>query len=164
MADWALTLAYGLHMAATVIWIGGLFFQSVFLAPALRRALDTPSALRVLELLRRRFDPLAWLSLAVLIATGLTQMAASPNYDGFLSVGNRWAVAILVKHSVIALMVALAGYQTLFLYPWLSRLALRPQGETGDLALAERRQARLSRWAIFLSLAVLGLTAFARTS
>jgi len=164
MPSWALTLAYTLHMAATVAWIGGLFFQSVFLGPALRRTLDPPSALRLLELLRRRFDPLAWLSLAVLIATGLTQMTASPSYEGFLALQNPWAVAILAKHGLIALMVALAGYQTLFLYPWLSRLALRPQGAPEELALAERRQARLSRWSVLLSLAVLGLTALARTA
>src|SRR3972149_2282107 len=124
MPSWALTLAYTRHMAAPVAWIGGLFFQSVFLGPALRRTLDPPSALRLLELLRRRFDPLAWLSLAVLIATGLTQMNASPSYEGFLALQNPWAVAILAKHGLIALMVALAGYQTLFLYPWLGVLFL----------------------------------------
>src|SRR3972149_4071536 len=142
MPSWALTLAYTLHMAATVAWIGGLFFQSVFRGPALRRTLDPPGALRLLELLRRRFDPLAWLSLAVLIATGLTQMNASPSYEGFLALQNPGAGAILAKHGLIALMVALAGYQTLFLYPWLSRLALRPQGAPEELALAERRQAK----------------------
>ncbi|OGO10351.1 MAG: hypothetical protein A2Z66_06175 [Chloroflexi bacterium RBG_13_66_10] len=164
MPPWALTLAYSLHMAATVVWIGGLFFQGVVLGPALRSTLDPRSALRLLEMLRRRFDPLAWLSLAVLIATGLTQMAASPNYEGFLVMGNRWSVAILAKHALIALMIALAGYQTWFLYPRLSRLAIRPEGSAEELGLAGRRQASLSLWNVLLSLAVLALTAVARTS
>jgi len=164
MPAWALTLAYALHMAATVIWIGGLFFQAVFLPPALSRALDPHGALRLLELLRRRFDPLSWLCLAVLIGTGLTQMSANPNYVGFLVLGNRWAAAILAKHAVIALMVALAGYQTWVLYPWLGRLALRPEGSKEELAAADRRYASLRFWNLALSLAVLALTALARTS
>jgi uncharacterized membrane protein len=164
MPAWALTLAYALHMAATVIWIGGLFFQAVFLPPALRRALDPHGTLRLLELLRRRFDPLSWLCLAVLIGTGLTQMSANPNYVGFLVLGNRWAAAILAKHAVIALMVALAGYQTWVLYPWLGRLALRPEGSKEELAAADRRYASLRFWNLALSLAVLALTALARTS
>jgi uncharacterized membrane protein len=164
MPDWALTLAYSLHMAATVAWIGGLFFQSIFLAPALRRALDPQSTMRLLELLRRRFDPLAWLSLAVLIVTGLTQMSASAGYNGLLAVDNRWAAAILAKHGVIVLMVALAAYQTVFLYPWLGRLALRPEARPQEAVLLERRQTRLNRWNMVLSLVVLALTAIARTS
>jgi uncharacterized membrane protein len=33
---WALSLAYTLHMLATVVWIGSLFYQSLFLLPAIR--------------------------------------------------------------------------------------------------------------------------------
>jgi uncharacterized membrane protein len=164
MPAWALTLAYALHMAATVVWIGGLFFQAVFLPPALRRALDPRGALRLLEVLRRRFDPLSWLCLAVLIGTGLTQMSANPNYAGLLVLGNRWAAAILAKHVVIALMVVLAGYQTWVLYPWIGRLALRPEGSKEELDSAERRHASLRFWNLVLSLVVLALTALARTS
>jgi uncharacterized membrane protein len=151
-------------MAATVSWIGGLFFQAVVLTPAIQRALDPPATARLLELLRRRFDPLAWLSLAVLVATGLTQMSANPNYEGFLAVGNRWAAAILTKHILIAGMIGLAGFQTWFLYPRLGRLALRRNAAPEDASSAERLQASLGRLNLLLSVAVLLLTAVARTA
>src|SRR5436190_9397084 len=41
----------------------------------------------------RRFNPLAWISLAVLVASGLTQMSASKNYQGLLRIANPWAAA-----------------------------------------------------------------------
>jgi len=33
----ALTVAFWLHMAATIVWIGGLFYQAVVVNPALER-------------------------------------------------------------------------------------------------------------------------------
>jgi uncharacterized membrane protein len=153
-----------MHMAATVSWIGGLFFQAVILRPAIQRALDPPAMARLLELLRRRFDPLAWLSLAVLVATGLTQMSANPSYQGFLAVGNRWAAAILAKHLVIAGMIGLAAFQTWFLYPRLSRLALRSSGSPEETSSTQRQQVSLGWLNLLLSVAVLLLTAVARTA
>jgi uncharacterized membrane protein len=164
MPAWALTLAYTLHMAATVSWVGGLLFQAAILMPAIQRSLDPAAAARLLETLRRRFDPLAWLSLAVLVATGLTQMGANPNYEGFLAFGNRWAAAILAKHAVIAGMVGLAAYQTWFLYPRLTRLTLVRGGAPEAAAAASRQQASLGRLNLIFSAAVLALTAIARTA
>lgn len=150
-----LALAYWLHMAATVVWIGGLFFQSVVLPPALRKV-NRPGPL--LESLRRRFQPLAWLSLAVLVGTGLVQMSASPNYEGLLSVANPWSQAIFVKHLAIFLMVAIAAYQTWVLQPRIARQALLGR-EADHLS----RFGRLSLVNLVLGILVLGLTGLART-
>src|SRR3972149_3791825 len=105
-------------MAATVVWIGGLTFQTIILAPALDGSPE------LLERLRRRFEPLAWLSLAVLIGTGLFQMSASPNYTGLLSIRNGWSAAILAKHLVIGLMLVLASIQTWWIQPRLGHIRL----------------------------------------
>lgn len=142
-------------MAATVVWIGGLFFQSVVLGPALVHYEDRTD---LLQRLQRRFQPLAWLSLAVLVGTGLVQMSANPNYEGLLAIGNAWSRAIFAKHMAIALMFGLAGYQTWVLQPELARMAM-----VGDAGAARRRFARLARVNLLLGIAVLGLTALART-
>ncbi|MGH2619083.1 MAG: DUF4149 domain-containing protein [Anaerolineales bacterium] len=161
MQSWTLTLAFWLHMAATVVWIGGLFFQALVLPPTLRRVAERG---QVLEALRRRFQPLAWLSLAVLIGTGLTQMAANPNYTGLLSIENSWSRAILAKHLGVAFMVGVGAYQTWFVQPELARMAIlearTPQADHGPLL---RRQERLSRLNLALGIAVLAFTAIART-
>lgn len=170
MPDWVLAGAYWLHMAATVVWIGGLVFQGLILMPTLGAPSLRPHAPRILRAVRRRFEPLAWLSLAVLIGTGLIQMSASPRYTGLLSVENRWSVAILGKHVFVFVMLALAAYQTWFIQPRLERAhwvgdVLDPAATPMPQPIWLLRSAgRAVAWNLLLSLAVLALTALARIS
>jgi uncharacterized membrane protein len=167
-SGWIITTAYALHMLATVVWIGGIAFQAVLLLPV---ALPLSSSQTMFELnqkLWRRFQPLAWLSLAVLTGTGLMQMAANPNYVGFFNVENRWSVAILLKHIAIAGMVALLAYQSWFLQPGRSRQELRraltSEGAAENNGEILRQDRRLSRIHLVLSIIILILTAIARTA
>jgi uncharacterized membrane protein len=164
---WGLRAAYWLHMGATIVWIGGIFFQAAVLTPALSSASPSEDRARLLESVRRRFDPLAWLSLAVLIATGLTQMSASPNYMGFLAIDNLWSAAILSKHLVIGAMILVASYQTWVLYPQMSRmmLARAARAEVGPSAGRLGALQGRSTWLnLILAVVVLALTAVARTA
>ncbi len=163
---WALSLVYWLHMLATVVWIGGLAAVVLLVLPAARRSLDAPAYAALLVALQRRLDPLGWISLLVLVGTGLFQMSASPNYQGFLAVSNRWAAAILVKHLVFLLMIGVSAYLTWGLMPHLGRVALR-QSRGLDAPEAERLQRReisLMRINLLLGALVLALTAIARVS
>ena len=156
----ALTFAFWLHMAATIVWIGGLFYQAVIVNPALTKYPSDRG--RLTEDMRRRFQPLAWLSLLVLIGTGLLQMSGNPNYEGLLAFGNSWSRAMLVKHLAVGLMVAVAAYQTWVLNPRLSRLALKQEAQASEAVAAE--MSRLGRVSLALGILVLGLTALARTA
>jgi uncharacterized membrane protein len=160
-----LALSYTLHMLATVVLVGGLFVLSVLWLPAASRTLHPRDQAALLRAILRRFQPLAWLSIAVLAATGLTQMAANPNYLGFLALENPWSVAMFAKHAAFGVMVALAIYQTWVITPALERQALQraADGEPGDQAVAAS-QSRLLRLNFWIGLIILGLTAIARTA
>src|SRR3989304_4125630 len=114
---WALSLAYWLHMLATILWIGGLSAVVLLVLPAARQGLEVGQYARLLDKIQRRLDPLGWLSLAVLLGTGLFQMSANPHYTGLLTISNRWAVAILIKHLVFLVMIAVSAYLTWGLFP-----------------------------------------------
>jgi uncharacterized membrane protein len=160
-----LTFAYGLHLLATIVLVGGLFVLSVLWLPAASRALVPRDQAAMLRAILRRFQPLAWLSIAVLAATGLTQMAANPNYMGFLALENRWSVAMFTKHAAFAVMVVLAAYQTWVITPALERQALQQAAEArpGEPARSSP-QSRLLRLNFWIGLIILGLTAIARTA
>jgi uncharacterized membrane protein len=162
---WALSLVYWLHMLATILWVGGLA-AVVLLLPAARRSLEVDAFAGLLEKIQRRLDPVGWLSLAVLVVTGLFQMSASPNYEGFLTIGNRWAAAILAKHLVILGMIGVSAYLTWGLLPAIRRNALlQARGQPGpDRERLQQREIALLRLNLVLGVIVLGLTALARAS
>lgn len=164
--SWALSIAYWIHMLATVTWIGGLAALAIFVLPAARKSLDESAFPAFLADMRRRLDPLAWLSLVLLIATGLFQMSANPNYEGFLSINNRWAAAILIKHLVFIAMTGISAYLTWGVLPAMQRAALRlAHGQEAPEAQAlQRRELQLMRVNLALGLIVLGLTAIARAA
>jgi uncharacterized membrane protein len=162
--DWGLTAAYWLHMLATVVWIGTLSAMALVVIPAARRALDETRFAELLGSLQKRIDPIGWFCLALLTGTGLFQMSANPNYEGFLAISNTWGMAILLKHLTFGMMILASAYMTWFLLPELRRNALRQaRGESPDLML-QRRSILLLNLNFILSIFILALTALARSS
>lgn len=164
--DLALSLAFWIHMLATIVWIGGLAALSILVLPAARQAMGPDTYATFLARIQRRLDPLSWLSLIFLVATGMFQMSANPNYAGFLNISNRWAVALLLKHLVFFAMIAVSAYITWGILPALQRIALR-QAHGQEVPESERMQNReilLMRTNLVLGILVLALTALARAS
>jgi uncharacterized membrane protein len=167
---WALSLTYWLHMLATVAWLGGLAALSILVLPSARGTLETGAYSRLLEGIQRRLDPLGWLCLAVLVGTGLFQMSANPNYQGFLAINNRWAVAILTKHVLFFAMAAASAYLSWGVLPALRRAALRQarhlaaDNQPQELQRLQQQEALLLRLNLLLGVVILAVTALARAS
>jgi uncharacterized membrane protein len=165
MPTWVLALSFWLHMVATVIWVGGLALMALVVWPGARAALGPgPELAELIRQVQRRFTPWAWTSLAVLIATGLTQMTANKNYDGFLRITNAWTAAILAKHLAVGGMMLIGGYMQWGLQPELARLALLEARDRAapDAERLRRRELILTRLNLLCGLLVLALTAIAR--
>jgi uncharacterized membrane protein len=165
MPTWILAFSYWLHLIATIVWVGGLALMALVVWPGARAVLGPgPELSELMRRLQKRFNPLAWLSLAVLIATGLTQMSANKNYDGLLRIMNPWTVAILGKHLIVGAMIVIGLYMQLGVQPELARLTLleahgRPAANADKL---RRREMNLTRLNLLCGVLVLGLTAIAR--
>ncbi len=130
-----LVIAYWLHILATVVWIGGLAALSIFVLPAARRTMPQKDYSTFLTAMNTRLQQVGWVCLSVLIFTGLFQMVSHPNYQGFLVIDSSWALAILIKHLAVALMLLLSIYVTWGLMPALQRIAfIQSLGKTTDAA------------------------------
>jgi uncharacterized membrane protein len=153
-------------MLATVIWIGGLAILTVFVIPVAQHALDKEAYFTMLVKIQRRLNPLAWFSVVILLASGMLQMSANPNYQGFLSIDSLWAGAILVKHGLFGLMVFISGYITWGIIPALQRVVFKQTlgKETPELESLPDREVFLLRLNLILGILVLALTALARAS
>lgn len=163
---WALSIAYWLHMLATVLWIGGLAALSLIVLPAARKALDPSAYADLLAAFQKRLDPLGWFSVIVLLASGMLQMSSNPNYEGFLSIQGLWAGSILIKHLLFGLMVLVSAYITWGLLPALRRAALLRAKDPNaqGLQTLHKREVWLLRLNLILGVLVLLLTAIARSA
>lgn len=167
MINLVLALSYFLHLVATIIWIGGLALLVVVVWPAAARLrsanTDLGAALRFLAALRTRFNPLANISLIVLIVTGLIQMASNPHYKGFLQISDDWARAIFAKHIAVLGMIVVGVALQAWVGPALERASLLRMrgGSTTDLERLERRERLLTALNLVLGVVVLLFTAIA---
>jgi hypothetical protein len=139
---------------------------TLVIIPLGHQQLEAPAYEALLDSIQKRVDPVSWFSLALLIATGLIQMSANPNYEGFLAIQNPWSLAILGKHVVFLGMIAVSGTLTWKILPGLRHNALRrARGlDTPENPRLRRQELLLLRLNLVLSLVILGLTALARTA
>src|SRR5512143_3015096 len=112
-------------MLATVTWIGSLVSISVLILPVSRRALKPVDELALLDGIQKRLEPITWFSVSLLIATGLFQMSVNPHYNGFLSTSGQWALAILSKHVLVTVLIAVSAVHTWDVLPSIRRALMR---------------------------------------
>ncbi len=161
-----LTLSYLLHFIATVTWIGGLVTMAFVIQPIANRWLpDQKAFAQLMDTLQKRFQPIANISLIVLVLTGMVQLVNNKFYKGLLQLDNEWAQVILLKHLCVIAMIGLAAYLTFSVQPALRRNALLMAHGIDDAATEARLkvlQTRLTRLNLGLSALVLIFTAIAR--
>jgi putative copper export protein len=100
--------SFFLHLAATVVWIGGMALLVLVIYPLQRRVNDDPA--RLLDAIEARFRPLANFSLLVLLVTGVFQTGNDEFYGGLFNFDNDWSRAMLGKHIAFAGMVLIVGF------------------------------------------------------
>lgn len=65
-----------LHIVAATAWVGSMIFFAAVAVPVLRKPEVRAAAPRLIRLLGARFRVLGWVSLSVLIVTGITNLVA----------------------------------------------------------------------------------------
>lgn len=67
-----------LHLAAAILWMGGMAFMLIALRPAVHAQLQPPQRLPLMLQVMRRFFALVIASIAVLLTTGTSLLAQLP--------------------------------------------------------------------------------------
>jgi len=162
--DWALALTFWIHLLAAVTLVGSLVATSILVLPA-ARTLAPLDQLNLVAAIQKRMEPAAWLSLSLLIVTGLFQMSVNIHYNGFLSVSSQWTIAILVKHILVIALIVVSAVQSWDVFPTIRRLLLRKDKASQDEAVKlQARAAWLLRANLILAILILGATAFMRAA
>ncbi len=112
--DWIVALVGFVHLLATVIWIGGVFFVMLVFMPAIGRHKELGPAAGMLTVeVSKRFMSLVWASILLFLVTGVPMTILNARFPGFVDISNPWSAVIFVKHIVFAVMVVGALAQTL---------------------------------------------------
>jgi len=84
-----ISLSLTVHVLASVIWVGGMFFAYVMVRPALgaidEGTIDSEQRLIIWVSLFRKFFPWVWLCIVALLASGFLMISLM---GGFASIGN----------------------------------------------------------------------------
>lgn len=121
-----------LHLASVVAWVGGMFFAYVCLRPVAATQLQPPPRLALWAAVFARFFPWVWVSVALILLTGLSTLLAI----GFAAAPLNW-------HLMLALGLVMSG---IFAYVYFSPYALlrsavaRQDWPAGGAALGTIRQ------------------------
>ena len=94
-------IAIPLHLLATVIWVGGMFFAYMALRPVAASLLEPPLRLPLWSQTFDRFFPWVWAAVISLLATGLWMVYSV--FGGFGHVG----LYILLMTAIGTLMILL---------------------------------------------------------
>lgn len=66
-----MSLSLFLHVLGVVVWVGGMFFAYMALRPAAASLLEPPQRLTLWAGVFDKFFPWVWLSVALILLTGL---------------------------------------------------------------------------------------------
>jgi putative copper export protein len=111
-----------LHLGAAITWIGGMLFIALVLVPVTRGLDDVALRRRLVQATGRRFRVVGWIALAVLVLTGLVNVAQRPE---LLGVTRFW-----VKAGLVVLALALSAVHDFVLGPRAGRPDLHPRART----------------------------------
>ena len=93
-----------LHNLFSAIWIGGLIALALTVIPSVIKVMGkTPEAKRLLNQIKKRLSVLVYISIFVLLVTGLLLSKHSTVYGGFSFAKNTYTTLLTVKHILYAL-------------------------------------------------------------
>lgn len=148
-----------LHVLSAVVWIGGLLFLALAAIPVARR-LPEPLRAEVVAALGHRFRPVAWICVALLVATGTANLAyRGVTWESVLT-GRLWespfGQVLAWKLALVAAMVILSAWHDFSLGPKSTELARRANpGDEPQRAALRRRAAWVGRVNALLALGIL---------
>ena len=113
-------IAVFLHLLAAFTWIGGTLFLIMVLVPLTRQGDGPPGATaQLLEQAARKFRPVAWSAILVLVVSGL--FIATDHFDTsvkeFFEADTRFVKVLQMKVGMVIIVVALSAVHDFVLGP-----------------------------------------------
>lgn len=142
-----------LHVLGVVVWVGGMFFAHQMLRPVAAGLLEPPLRLSLWVGVFRRFFPWVWLSVALILFSGLYMIML---LGGFKAV----ALSVHVMFGIGLVMTLVFCFVYFVPYGKLTRMVAAQEWKQGGAALATIR--RLVGFNLSLGLINIAVAAISR--
>lgn len=122
-------LVLWLHILAAVIWIGGNLVMAMVVVPYFRRSVSPVERIQILSQIGRRFEPIVWGCVLVLIFSGLLNIFLS--YPDLTGLAGAFMRTLLIKLLLVIVLIVLTAIHSFVIGPRLSQAvdALEPGAE-----------------------------------
>lgn len=130
-----------LHILAAVTWIGSMIYSEFAVAPALKH-LGAPRSHAINMIATRRFSPLTWTSLVVLIVTGI--YAIYSKIDKLTPLLQKpTGIVLFIKLLLVGALIVILLFQVYTLRPKMKKLISpatpKDQENTLEMAMASNK-------------------------
>ena len=155
--DWPLIVILWSHIVAATVWIGGMLFLSLVLAPVMRTDTSHPAPQALFRSIARRYRVIVWGAIGVLLVTGILLL----NQHGMFSRGwEKVPCSLILKLFLVAVLIGCSGLHDFVMGPRSGVIRKKPQDTWTP---AEKWMALFSPWiarlSVFVSLGVLAVAA-----
>jgi len=122
MKEIILSGSYWLHLIATVVWLGGIFFILFIAIPSAKQVLGAEAG-KMMGEISKRFTPLANYSIFLIILTGIVLTGFNKQFAELSRLDNNWTRILILKHALVLGMVIVHFYRGLSLTPKIIKTA-----------------------------------------
>ncbi len=147
------TVVTFVHILAACTWVGGMIYLNLVFLPALG-TIEPSAAGKLMGENAKRFSMLAWVSVILLIITGLMQTTSGLLFD----ISTDYGMYLTIKVLIVMIMITIGLYITLVLAPKIRKLA--PQegaAPSPEFLSLQKRLPLLARTNMILGISVLFL-------
>lgn len=124
-----------IHVIAAVVWIGGNLILAMVIVPHFRQNLPPVQRIQILTLIGKRFEPIVWGCVLILIFTGLANIFNSVDLfstDNSLLIGT-FMRTLGIKLLLFIILLVLTGLHSFIYGPKLSKAIEDLDPETEEL-------------------------------
>ena len=125
-------IVYLLHVLGVVVWVGGMFFAYMALRPVAASVLEPPQRLTLWAGVFGKFFPWVWVSVALILATGLHLLVVMGGASAPLYALAMFALGVI--------MMAIFAHVFFAPYGRLKRAVAAQDWKAGGAALGQIRQ------------------------
>jgi len=144
-----------IHIVAVTVWIGPQFFLFIAAIPALRTVEDVQVRTRVMRIIVTRFGWMAWIALAVIVASGIGNlfMVGDDAPFSLWSTDYRWSRVFAEKMVFVGLAAGLTLVHTFYVGPQQLRFAEQMNADPAKIRNLRRLSVAVSGVTLLASIA-----------